>query len=100
MRHHLLPVRAKSWVLLHRLAQELKAAKADLDVLWPRPRSFFHFTVKELQGHLVRSLFFHVEDEHSGQHLVEYNSNRPHIDLMAITLSASPVRLNLLSRHH
>jgi len=97
---HFLPVRSLRRILLHRFAQELEAGETDLDVLWPSPCSLLDLAVEKLEGHLVSCLFFYVEDEHTRQHLIEDYTDGPYINLMAVALSATPVCLNLLSRHH
>ena len=86
--------------MLHRLAEELETLQCDLHVLWPSPGTLFDLTVEELQGHLVGSLFGHVKDEHACEHLVENHSNGPHVNLVTVARPATPVSLNLLSRHH
>ena len=97
---HLLPGGPAHRVLLHGLAEELKALECDLDVLGPGPGTFLDLSVKKLEGHLVGGLLSHIEDEHASQHLIEDDPDGPHIDLVAITGTPTPVRLYLLRRHH
>ena len=66
----------------------------------PGPRALLDLTVEELQGHLIRRLLLDVEDEHACEHLIEDDSDGPDINLMAVTLSTTPVSLDLLRRHH
>ena len=100
MLHHLLPVRALRRILLHGLAEEFEAGEANFDVLRPGPRAFLDLTVEELQGHLIRSLLLDVEDEHACEHLIKDDSDGPDINLMTVTLSTTPISLDLLRRHH
>ncbi len=87
-------------ILLHSFAQKFEARQADLDVLWPCPGAFFDLTIKELQGHLIGCLFRDIEDEHSSEHLVENDTDCPHIYLVTVARSFAPVGLDLLCRHH
>ena len=97
---HLLPRGPSTRVLLHRLAEELEALERYLDVLGPGPGALFDLAVEKLQGHLVARLLRHVEDEHAGQHLIEDDANGPHIDLVTVAGTSTPICLNLLRWHH
>jgi len=97
---HFLPRGPQSWILLHRLAEELEAAQRNFDVLRPRPSPLFDLRVELLQRHLVRRLLCHVEDEHTGKHLVKYHADGPDVDLVAVACAGLPVCFYLLGRHH
>ena len=97
---HLLPRWPPTRILLHGLAEELEALERDLDVLRPGPGALLDLAGEELQSHLVGCLLSDVEDEHAGQHLIENDADRPHINLVAVAGASAPIRLNLLRWHH
>ena len=97
---HLLPRWPTTWILLHRLAEELEALERDLYILRPGPGTFLDLAVEKLKGHLVRSLLRHVEDEHAGQHLIEDDTDGPDVNFVAVASPSAPIRLNLFGWHH
>ena len=97
---HLLPAWPEQRVVLHRLIQKVKRVERDLNVCGPAPRTLYHLVVEILHGLLALGRAVDREDEHPGEHLVEYDADGPHIDLVVVAGAAAPVRDQLLGGHH
>ena len=86
--------------MLHRFVKEIKGAKADGDICWPAPGAILDLPIKLRHCIFALCLTIHTEHEHTRQHLVEDDSDGPHIYLMAIAAAAAPVHTELLRCHH
>ena len=97
---HFLPARPKQWVILHGLVEKIERVQRDMDVSGPAPRAIYHLIVEVLHSFLALGCSINAEDEHAGEHLVENDADGPHVDLVVVSRAASPVRDELLWRHH
>ena len=85
MHLHLLPGWPAEGVVLHRLVQEVEGGQVDHDVARPAPCALFYLLVEGLHRVLPTRRAVNCEHEHACQHLVEYDTDRPNINLVTVS---------------
>lgn len=97
---HFLPAWSMKRVVLHSLIKKVKSDQWNYYVGRPTPRTFLQLGHERWHSILTPSLLFYAEDKHTCKHLVENDSDGPHINFVIIAGAATPVGIQLLRRHH